>query len=37
MQEFKSILRIQKAVRSVLSYLLVVIGLTMAILIIALW
>jgi hypothetical protein len=37
MQEFLSVLRIRKAVRTVLGYLLVVTGLVVLILIIALW
>jgi hypothetical protein len=37
MREFTSMLRIQKAVRAILSYLLVVISLVAIMLIIALW
>jgi hypothetical protein len=37
MQKFSSLLRASEAVRTVLSYLLAVIGMVVAILIIALW
>lgn len=37
MQKFSSLLRVRELVRSVLSYLLAVIGMIVSILIIALW